>query len=146
MVSDLSDADLTPELRTEWLRVLSPRRGTALVGRAKAGDGLSQEALKSWAKDLPLAKAIADDSGVWTLLRTELPAGSDAWTHRSHGPEASQVSDDTTLKAPFLAQWWGMPRQEGFWGTTVVAGNGRMFSMRSSRNSSEQGPFSRPEV
>ena len=139
VVSDLRDADLTPELRSEWLRVLAPRRGTALVGRAKAaGDGLSQEALKTWTKDLPLAK-VADDSGVWALLRTELPAGSDPWTHRCHGPDNTQVSSDTTLKPPFLTQWWGMPRQEGFWGTTVVAGNGRMFSMRSSRNSGEPG-------
>jgi outer membrane protein assembly factor BamB len=139
VVTDLGDKDLTPELRSEWLRVLAPQRGTAMVGRAKsAGDGLSQEALKKWTKDLPLAKVIADESGVWALLKTELPAGSDAWTHRWHGAEGSQVSDDATLKPPFLTQWWGMPRQEGFWGTTVVAGNGRMFSLRSSRNHGEQ--------
>jgi outer membrane protein assembly factor BamB len=135
VVSDLRDADLTPELRSAWLRVLAPRRGAALVGRAKAaGAGLSQEALKRWTQDLPLAKVLADDSGVWAILRTDLPAGSDPWTHRSHGSDNTQVSGDTTLKPPFLTQWWGMPRQEGFWGTTVVAGKGRMFSMRSSRN------------
>ena len=80
----------------------------------------------------------ADESGVWAVLRTELPAGSDPWTHRCHGADNTQVSGDATLKPPFLSQWWGMPRQEGFWGTTVVAGNGRMFSMRSSRNHGEQ--------
>ena len=139
IVSDLADADLTPELRKEWLRAVAPRRGAMLVGRAKtAGDGLSLDALTAWTKDLPLAKVFADDSGVWAVLRTDLPAGSDPWTHRLHGPDSTQVSDDATLKPPFLTQWWGLPRQEGFWGTTVVAANGRMFSMRSSRNSSEQ--------
>ena len=139
IVSNLRDADLTPELKKQWLRVLAPRRGTALVGRAKAaGDGLSPEALKAWTKDLPLAKVLVDDSGVWALLRTDLPAGSDPWTHRSHGADNTQVSADTTLKPPFLTQWWGMPRMEGFWGTTVVADKGRMFSMRSSRNCWDQ--------
>ena len=138
IVSDLSDADLTPELKKEWLRVLAPRRGTAMVGRAKTtAGGLSKEALQAWIKDVPSAKIIADESGVWALLRTELPAGSDPWTHRSHGADNTQVSADTTLKPPFLTQWWGMPRKEGFWGTTVVAEKGRMFSLRSSRNKFE---------
>jgi outer membrane protein assembly factor BamB len=138
VVSDLGDADLTPAIRSAWLRALAPRRGTALVGRARAGGGLSPAALRAWTKDLPLARVTADDAGTWALLRTDLPAGSDPWNHRCHGPDNAQVSDDTTLKPPFLAQWWGMPRQEGFWGTTVVAGNGRMFSIRASRNSGGQ--------
>ena len=104
------------------------------MGREKdAGDGLSLDALKTWAKGLPQASAAADASGVWAILRTNLPAGSDAWTHRCHGPDNAQVSGDTTLKAPFLTQWWGMPRQESFWGMTVVSGNGRLFSIRASR-------------
>ena len=109
------------------------------MGRGKAaGGGLSLAALKAWSKDLPLARVATADSGTWALLRTDLPAGSDAWNHRCHGPDNTQVSGDATLKPPFLAQWWGMPRQEGFWGTTVVAGNGRMFSIRASRNSGNQ--------
>ena len=135
IATDLRDADLTPELRAEWLRVLTPRRGAAIVGRAKAnGAGLTAEALKTWAKDLPLAKVVADDTGVWAVLHADLPAGSDPWSHRTHGADNSQVSNDATLKPPFLAQWWGMPRQEGFWGTTVIAGNGRLFSLRASRD------------
>jgi outer membrane protein assembly factor BamB len=139
VITDLRDADLTPEARTAWLRVLAPRRGTALVGRATAaGNGLSQEVLKTWTKDLPLAKVLADASGAWALLRNELPAGSEPWTHRLHDADNTQVSGDSTLKPPFLTQWWGMPRQEGFWGTTVVASQGRMFSLRSSRHPSSQ--------
>ena len=121
------------------LRVLAPGRGTALLGRSKAaGAGLSENALKAWVTKLPLAKVISDDSGVWVILRTSLPAGSDPWTHRLHGPENSQASSDTTLQAPFITQWWGLPRQEGFWGTTVVACNGRMFAIRGSRRPSDQ--------
>ena len=93
VVSDLSDADLTPELRAEWLRVLGPRRGTALVGRAKdAGKGLSAKTLKAWIADVPLAREASGDSGVWALVRASLPAGSDAWTHRCHDPGNAQVS------------------------------------------------------
>ena len=135
VVSNLRDADLTPELRSEWLRALAPRRGAALVGRAKTlGNGLSLDALKAWTNGLPRAKVFADESGVWALLRTDLPAGSDPWTHRCHGADNTQVSDDATLKPPFLPSGGACRRQEGFWGTTVVAGNGRMFSMRSSRD------------
>jgi outer membrane protein assembly factor BamB len=139
VVTNLTDADLTPALRAAWVRVLAPRRGTALVGRARAaGAGLSADALKAWMKGLPLAKIVADESGLWAVLRTDLPAGSDPWSHRCHGPDNAQVSGDTTFKAPFLAQWWGMPRQESFWGMTVVSGNGRLFSIRASRRSREQ--------
>jgi outer membrane protein assembly factor BamB len=132
VVTDLRDVDLTPGQRTEWLRVLAPRRGAALVGR-KADGKLSPEALKAWVKDLPSAKVVSDVSGVWALLRTDLPAGSDSWTHRCHGADNSQVSADTTLQDPFLTQWWGLPRAEGFWGTTVVSGNGRLFTLRANR-------------
>ena len=140
VVTDLRDKDLTPELKSEWLRVLGPQRGTALVGRSKAsGSGLSRSALTKWTSDLPLAKVLSDDTGVWVLLRTARPAGSDSWSHRCHGAENAQVSSDTTFQAPFLTQWWGMPRQEGFWGTTVVSCNGRMFTIRGSRNAGDEG-------
>ena len=144
VVSDLCDTDLTPALKAEWLRVLAPHRGVALVGRAKGttpdrnAPALSEAALKTWIKDVPLAKIVADDTGLWVMLRSEMPAGSDSWTHRNHGAENAQVSRDTTFKAPFLTQWWGLPRQEGFWGTTVVSCNGRMFSIRGSRHSNEK--------
>ena len=134
LVADtLRDDDLTPELRTACLRVLSPGRGTALLGCDRsAGRGLTKKALQAWVGDLPLTTVQEDDSGLWVVLRTRLPAGSDAWTHRLHGPESSQVSQDTALQAPFLTQWWGLPRMEGFWGTTVVACNGRLFTIGTS--------------
>jgi len=138
LVADhLRDEDLTPELRTAILRVLSPGCGVAMLGRTKeAGRGLPEKTLRSWVKDLPHATVINDATGLWVLLRADLPAGSDEWSHRLHGAENSQVSSDTTIQPPFLTQWWGMPRQEGFWGTTVVAANGRMFTLRGSRNAS----------
>ena len=139
LINNITDADLTPDLQRECLRVTAPRRGAALVGRAKeAGDGLSSRALKRWIKDVALADTINDKSGRWAVFKTDLPAGSDSWAHRCHAPANDQVSSDTTLQAPFLTQWWGMPRQEGFWGTTVVAANGRMFSLRGSRYANEE--------
>ncbi len=139
VVTELTDAALKSELRTEWSRVIGPGRGTVLFGRAAAaGAGLSKDALTSFAKVLPAATVSSDESGMWAVLHTALPVGSNAWTHRLHAADNSQVSSDTTLKAPFLTQWWGLPRQEGFWGTTVVACNGRMFTIRGSRGTNEQ--------
>lgn len=133
VIGDLRDTDLTPEARAEWLRVLAPQRGVALVGcAATTSSGLLKPSLDAWAKGAPQAQVVADGSGLWATLRTGLPAGSDAWTHRRHGPESSAVSSDTAFQAPFLAQWWGLPRQEGFFGTMVIAGHGRMFAIRSS--------------
>jgi outer membrane protein assembly factor BamB len=134
VISDLHDTDLTAATRSEWLRVLAPGRGVALLGCTKETvSGLSTDKLKSWSQTLPLAKVQEDDSGTWVWLRANLPAGSDAWTHYLHGPERSQTSMDTALQAPFLTQWWGEPRQEGYWGTVTVACNGRMFTVRSNR-------------
>lgn len=69
-----------------------------------------------------------------TVVRSPLPDGSDAWSHRCHGPDNVQTSSDTTLRLPLLAQWYGPPRHDGFWGSSIVAGNGRYFSIRAPRN------------
>ena len=56
VATDLRDADLTPELKNEWLRILSPGRGSALAGRSTAaGPGLTAAALKAWTRDIPNA-------------------------------------------------------------------------------------------
>ncbi len=147
IVSDLRDADLKPGARDAWLKALAPGRGAALVGRSKAaGSGLTETALKAWVKDLPSAKVFSDASGVWAMLRTNLPVGSDAWTHRLHGPENSDLSSDIALQAPFLTQWWGLPRQEGYWGTTVVACNGRLFTVRACRDPAQSASLSARSV
>lgn len=139
VISNLRNKDLTPALLSEIFRVLGPQRGTALVGRDKeSGAGPSRRALKKWTSDLPLATVISDDTGIWAVLRTARPANMDSWTHRNHGAENTQVSADASFQAPFLTQWWGLPRQEGFWGTTVVSCNGRMFSIRGSRHAGSQ--------
>ena len=47
-----------PLWKDEWLRVLGPRHGTALVGRLKeAGNQLSAKAVKTWIQGAPLEKA-----------------------------------------------------------------------------------------
>ncbi|GDY12833.1 hypothetical protein LBMAG53_17110 [Planctomycetota bacterium] len=140
VIGDLVDADLTASARAEWQRVLSGGRGVALVGRsAERGPGLSRSALEAWAAGgTGNATILADASGTWALLRGRLPVGADGWTHRLHGPDQCQVSQDTAFQAPFLSQWWGLPRQDGMWGSTMVAGRGRLFSMRSSRQAGQR--------
>lgn len=137
VVTDLRDADLTPELRLEFLRVVAPGRGVVLAGRAAGGPGLTESAVKAWVKDVPGAFVTNSSSGVWAVMKPVLPAGSEPWAHRCHGADNVQVSNDTTFVPPFLPQWWALPRQEGFWGTTVVSGNGRMYTVRGSRWSKE---------
>ena len=102
VISELPAAELTPEIRKECLRVLTPARGAALLGHAAA-------------------------------IKVDLPAGADQWTHRCHGADNAQTSSDTVLKAPFLAQWWGMPRLDCWWGSSIVAANGRLFTLRDPR-------------
>jgi hypothetical protein len=33
-----------------------------------------------------------------------------------------------------MAKWWGLPLHEGYWGTTLVAGNGRSYSVGANRS------------
>jgi len=143
LVADsIRDSDLTPEFRSICLHALIPGRGMALIGRSKeAGTGLTKRALLAWVNELPQTTVIDDSSGVWVLLRIPRPVEMDEWSHRYHGAENARISTDATFKSPFLTQWWGMPRQEGFWGTTVVAANGRLFTLRGTRNSSDFSPL-----
>ncbi|MBM4035976.1 MAG: hypothetical protein FJ291_29930 [Planctomycetes bacterium] len=105
-----------------------------LVDLLVGGEGdVTPEVEKEWLRVLAPVRGVGLVGA--RTLKAKLPAGSDAWTHRCHAADNAQVSDDATLRAPFLSQWWGLPRQEGFWGTTVVAGNGRMFTILSSRHS-----------
>ena len=56
VMDTLRDSDLTPALRAALLRVLSPGRGVALVGRVKSsGHDLTKKALRTWAGALPQA-------------------------------------------------------------------------------------------
>jgi len=137
LVADrLRDGDLTPDFRSACLRALIPGRGVALIGRSReGGSGLTKKTLQAWIKDLPQATISDDNSGLWALIRIERPTGMDEWSHRWHGAENMKTSSDTTFRPPYLTQWWGMPRTEGFWGTTVVAANGRMFTLRGGRYS-----------
>lgn len=132
VIGNLSDADLTKQVQNECLRVIVPARGLAMVGNA--GNTLTKAKLADWVKSLPpTSEAAQDASGSSISLRAKMPAGSDPWTHRLHGPESSQISMDTALQAPFLTQWWGLPRGDGYWGSTLVTCNGRMFYIRDNR-------------
>ena len=51
LIDDASDADLEQIVQKEVRRVLSPYRGVAVVGRAKAlGAGLTRRRLEAWLK------------------------------------------------------------------------------------------------
>ncbi len=128
LMADADDSLLTAELAAEIQRVLSPGRGCAVIGSKGGGD-----ALKSWAVQLPGAEVQSGDSGAWLVYRQAGEEGAGQWTHRYHGPNNIRVSTDKTLKAPIMANWWGLPLHEGYWGTTLVAGNGRSYSVGAER-------------
>ena len=73
VVVNMTDDKLLKLPASEILRVLSPWRGRAIIGRASTSQGgkLSQAALKSWAEgagqDEP--DIWQDDSGVWVYIK-----------------------------------------------------------------------------
>ncbi|MBI5723361.1 MAG: PQQ-binding-like beta-propeller repeat protein [Planctomycetes bacterium] len=134
LITNLTEGDLVNVPLKEIVRILSPWRGKAIVGLAKAdgkGGSLSKSALENWAKapgTVP-AEVWEDDSGVWARIGKSPLAGAQAWSHRYHDASNNTVSQDTTLKPPFMSQWWGLPLHEGWWGTTVVGAGGRLFTI-----------------
>lgn len=142
LITDLADADLPLMPVEEMVRVLAPWRGQVIAGRAKgSGKGaLTRSALAGWAKaDAATAGEIwEDETGLWVRLRKSPLAGAQGWTHRFHGPNNDAASQDTTLHAPLLTQWLGLPLHEGWWGTTVVGAGGRLFTFRSGRGEGER--------
>ncbi len=129
LIDDASDADLEQIVQKEVRRVLSPYRGVAVVGRAKAlGAGLTRRRLEAWLKglDVPGGKIVADDSGLWAVATMPPLAGGDDWTHYAHGPDQNRYSRDDVLKCPYLIQWTAKPYYDGKFDIVVAAG-GRLF-------------------
>lgn len=126
IVMDLGKSDLTPERLAAWMRVLVPGRGVAVMGNARAFD---HDAVSRWIEKIPGSRIVTEGGANWAVIkRPNLPEG-DQWLQKFHDSDNNRVSNDKTLKAPFLAQWYGLPLNEGFWGTTVVAGNGRYYTL-----------------
>ncbi|MBI5724233.1 MAG: PQQ-binding-like beta-propeller repeat protein [Planctomycetes bacterium] len=134
VISGLADADLSGLSAKEIMRVLSPVRGTAIVGRPKplSADGkCTKAALDAWVKGLALldTKVWDDETGVWAMVRKPALAGSEGWTHRYHGAGNNPVSADANIKGPLLTQWLGLPLHDGWWGTAIVSDAGRIFTI-----------------
>jgi hypothetical protein len=88
VIQDASDAELARIAQKEVRRVLSPYRGVAVVGRAKAlGAGLTRAGLERWLVGLGAAggKIVEDDCGLWAVCFA--PMRRWPWTIR--GPTAS---------------------------------------------------------
>ena len=129
VISDASDAELDQIAHKEVRRVLSPYRGVAVVGQAKAlGAGLTRARLEAWLKglDVPGGKIVEDDFGLWAVVTMPPLAGGDDWTHYAHGPDQNRFSKDDTLKWPYLIQWTAKPYYDGKFDIAVAAG-GRLF-------------------
>ncbi len=123
VVDDLASGDLTPANLAAWKRVLGCRRGTVLLKGSVAPD-----AIRKWLTGFDDVQVVDG----WVRARRPAEAGMDEWTHRLHGPNNNLVSDDRYFKAPFLAQWYGLPLHDAYWGSTVVSAGGRVMTITAS--------------
>ena len=129
IAADASDENLRSLSAREASRVLSPYRGTAVVGNpAGAKAGLSKEALSAWAKDTGGAASISEDGdGLWAVVKMPPLKGGNDWSHYYHGPDGNPVSRDTAFNGTrYQLQWHDMPMQ-GERNYTMVASAGRLF-------------------
>lgn len=132
VVTDLSDADLTDANREAWVRALAPRRGVALLGNT-TGKGLDQGKLKAWLADQPGLNVQSGQDGTWASFKREARKGADQWPQKFHDATNTRGSRDETFKPPFLPAWYGLPMHLGYWGDTMVTGNGRQYLVWANR-------------
>lgn len=131
IVADATDQGLAALASDELVRVLSPYRGTALVGHPSGSrGGLSRPALERWAKGLlDCGVSISEDSdGLWALVRRSAPEGADEWTHFQYNASNNPVSHDTAFTLPALVQYMSPPLISAG-GSSRFAG-GRMVEMQ----------------
>ena len=111
-------------------RVLSPYRGVAVVGVARAGGtGLSRDSLKAWSERVGGVEAtlVENESGLWTVLRRGADYGMGEWTHFQHDAGNNPVSRDNVFQLPADIQYI-TPPFVGPGGSSRFAG-GRFFEM-----------------
>lgn len=134
LVADATDANLPALSAAEAARVLSPYRGTAVVGNPAGGKaGLSEKALRQWARGTGGNATIREDSGgLWAVVKMPPLVGGDDWGHHVHAADGNLVSSDTAFSGvPLELQWTGKPYYGGHWDIHVVSA-GRMFTAQSS--------------
>ena len=126
VVTDLGKEDLTVERLESWMRLLVPGRGVAILGNER---GFDLDAVSRWLGKTAGGRLVTDGGKTWAVIkRPALPEGDD-WKQKFHDADNNRVSNDRSLKPPFVAQWYGLPLNEAFWGTTVVAANGRFYTL-----------------
>ncbi len=130
VVADATDENLPALDPAEIARVLSPYRGTAVVGNpAGAREGLTADALRAWAAKLGgTVKVSADAAGLWAVVRMPAVEGMDEWTHFEHNGGNNPVSADTVFELPCEIQYVTPPFVSAG-GSSRFAG-GRMFEMQ----------------
>jgi len=132
LVENLTRADLTPVRRAQWMRILAPRRGVLIAG----GPDVSAEDLREWlGAD---ARVTEEQGGPLAMVTRPAEPGADQWRHRHHAPDNRRVSADRLLTPQLVTQWYSLPLNECYWGSTVVAAGGRAYTMIGSRNPNEQ--------
>ena len=129
LIETLTPADLTAERKNQWLRVLAPHRGKLVAG----GRGIGAGQLKSWLGDA--ARIVESNGQTYGILTRPAEPGADQWRHRHHAPDNRRASNDKLLKPELMTQWYSLPLNEGFWGTTVVAAGGRAYTLVANRRS-----------
>jgi outer membrane protein assembly factor BamB len=140
LAADVTDRDLTEANRSEWLRLVGWDRGVVMAGRSSGeGGGLTRKALERWVGTEPCARIVENATGLWAILPAVAPTNSVDWTHRYFSAHNNRYVPDYTLHPPFMTQWYGAPFYEGWWGSTVVAGNGRIFQIGQWRNANKGG-------
>jgi len=74
----------------------------------------------------PEGKAVLEQSGSNEIIIKPFPAGIDAWSHPSHGPDNNPQSADQIARYPYLTQFLGYPLF-GCISEVTVASHGRLF-------------------
>jgi len=52
---------------------------------------------------------VKDRSGQWRMIKKQLPASMDGWSHWNHGTERNPVSRDKLVGPPRWTQWIDSP-------------------------------------
>ncbi len=132
VVESLDKARMQDDSLAKWMKALSPWRGILLV---ETGD-VPDDEIKSWLGDKTVMKDVGGKR--FAMLKRPPEEGADQWRHRHHAPDNRRVSDDQLFNPNVMTQWYSLPLEEGFWGTTVVAAGGRIYTLVASRNPGDQ--------
>ncbi len=129
VIADLGRADLDTLTGAEVLRVLRPE-GKAILGQTPGvSPRMVPRELKEWAArdGIREPKTIVSELGTFIEITKPALDGVDDWTHWFHRPDNNPVSTDAVIKAPYIAQWLGLPYYVAMPTITTAAG-GRLFT------------------